>query len=280
MFGLDLYSNRVVYNASHPMNEGRLCWWLAQPNGGRFGGVTWIDITRNAVLTPTGTLTWKGQNHPGAGSYGSIYFGAASGNRFTGTIPFTGNNLTFHCWTYINASMTTARRLIFNADNLNTGVIIGSATGNPIASLWHSSTSSSSTATGLTISTGNWYWLCWVVTPTALTLYLSNPNGEAGLNSFAQNQTNGSATLTTWTFGGGTAGNTQWLGNMDSASLVNYAWNAEQVADMYLAELTGLWGMARQRQRVFLKKPGPSVTWGWEPAERAFAPGGCVMVPY
>lgn len=61
--------------ADHPLNEGRIAWWLTLPQ--RFGGPVWWDLTAGRVMTLGGGASWTSQ--AGVGQVGSLATNGVSG---------------------------------------------------------------------------------------------------------------------------------------------------------------------------------------------------------
>jgi hypothetical protein len=92
----------LVVNRGHPLNRGRISWWLALP-GINYGGARWYDLIGSYHGTPTNGPAWRGTTRPGGygqlrldGSNDYVNFGDlaafefASGQAFTIAFWFQG----------------------------------------------------------------------------------------------------------------------------------------------------------------------------------------------
>jgi hypothetical protein len=143
-------------NWAHPLNRGRLAWWLAVP---QLWGGTWYDLVGGYAGTLTGLSAgdgWNTASNPGGA--GSIKLSGGSGEYVSGpTLP-----------SLAMPSGTLALWLNFTSHSATSGLL----------SKWNSSTAANTAVFGLTYGSGN------------LNLYLGN--GSAHTNTaVAWSPTNG-----------------------------------------------------------------------------------------
>ena len=84
-------------NTNHPLNQGRLAWWLTLP--GWDGGVTWYDLMGlyPATLSTLGSGgNWSSSSRPG--SYGDIAFNGTDGNIIDGPPEPRPTSITLATW--------------------------------------------------------------------------------------------------------------------------------------------------------------------------------------
>jgi hypothetical protein len=96
-------------NWSHPLNRGRVAWWLALP--GRMSGPTWSNLMGSGHGTLTGGPKWGGTTRPGG--YGQVLFDGVDDYADLGVLPLNGD-FTVAAWVYA-ASLNSAgaRRVLF-----------------------------------------------------------------------------------------------------------------------------------------------------------------------
>lgn len=61
----------LVVNRGHPLNRGRVAWWLALP-GTNYGGARWYDLAGSNHGTLTNGPAWRGTSRPGG--WGHLLF--------------------------------------------------------------------------------------------------------------------------------------------------------------------------------------------------------------
>jgi hypothetical protein len=107
-------------NFRHPLNKGRIGWWMRIPNSGWSGGLTFRDLVRGNRKPNNGTLVngpiWQGSKGR-IGGYGSLKF-SSSLQTYVSLSPslFTlGNTFSFGGWFYI--SNTSTRQYILGQND-------------------------------------------------------------------------------------------------------------------------------------------------------------------
>jgi hypothetical protein len=89
----------LVVNRGHPLNRGRISWYLALP-GINYGGARWYDLigSNHGTLTnmTTSASGWRGTTRPGG--WGSLQTDGADDYIDCGAVPLDSNNWTLASW--------------------------------------------------------------------------------------------------------------------------------------------------------------------------------------
>lgn len=81
-------------NRHHPLNRGRVAWWLAVP--GLDGGRQWFDLMGQAHGTLSNGPTWRSSARPG--SWGSLKFDGTDDRIIVSGVSFTSGPITISTW--------------------------------------------------------------------------------------------------------------------------------------------------------------------------------------
>src|SRR5579862_663529 len=105
-------------NMSHPLNRGRVAWWLCRP--GWMGGNNWRDLIRGysgTLAAVSSTNGWQGANR--AGAQGRMLYDGSTGDITTAG-SFIGSTLTgtvFTAAAWILPSAVGSYQAVFDGTN-------------------------------------------------------------------------------------------------------------------------------------------------------------------
>lgn len=156
-------------NRRHPLNQGKVNWWMVQPDG--LGGSTLFDLMGNSNGTLTGYTSGNGWVHaarPGgfASLKGTTTAGYVNIGASDNKIPTSTTRFAIGGWVRFNSFNSNYSNLLFrgNASGGYYGILISPG------GLWigHVGTTGPS---GNTLSTGRWYHLTVTYDGTSALLY-------------------------------------------------------------------------------------------------------------
>lgn len=219
-------------NRSHPLNQGKVAWWLCQPSA--IGGVTIRDIMGHYNGTLTGYTSGQGlvaQYRRGNGvalrgstSAGYVNVGTSG---ISPLFPTTVTNFTVGGWVKANSWNGNYSNLIFRGNNAGGQFgILFSPSGQMITQTGNGSTF------GNTLSTGVWYWLAYSCEGTALTLYQDGKQVTTGTGT-------PDSSVLRWSLGTDTQYSRYLDGWYDDIFVYNRVLRSDQIAALYHQSLLG-----------------------------------------
>ncbi len=160
-----------LVNTQHPLNQGKVAWWLCRPNG--VGGTIFRDLMGNYNGTLTGYTSGQGLvNRYRPGNACALRGSTTAGRVEIGTsgisprLPTTVTRFTIGGWVRANSWNSNYSNLIFRGNNAagQFGILFEPG------GRWLTQTGGFSVQ-GNVLSTAVWYWLAYTCEGTALTLY-------------------------------------------------------------------------------------------------------------
>ena len=98
-----ILSNNPV-NTNHPLNRGKVAWWLSVPRLG--GGPVWYNLMDryHATLSNFTSQAWRATNR--TGGYGGMEFDGADDQCIAGSVfGVSQSNLGVCCWVYVGSGL-------------------------------------------------------------------------------------------------------------------------------------------------------------------------------
>lgn len=268
---------------SHPLNQGRLAWWLCTDTPGWRGGNTLRDLARGAGRKPhdaaLGGLTpptWRG-NSGRIGGRGSLRYSASNAAIGPNTSIFPSGTVagTLACW-FIADSVSVDGRLVSFGQGANSvfALAVGRTSGKA---------SGFARGAGFTlvellagpIVAGVWYHLAITMSGTTATLYL---NGVAMATTGSVNVANTFGTMD-GSFAyigagpGGTGASSAFSGTMDDVSAWNRALSKQEVPALYALSKQGYPGLLNRLSSLEYSLPGSGGGGSFQPAWACRASG-------
>lgn len=255
----DLDLNQPL-NPAHPLNRGRLAWWLTIPQ--RYGPPTWWDLVAGKPATFSGFSSgngWNTASNPGGA--GSMKFNA--GGKLTAAVNVQPS-LTFACWVQLLAGQGSYGTIFAFSGNLGWFLL---STGH--LNFYPEAVSSTS------LTAGVWYHVAVTIDSSGNGKYYINGLQDATTFTYAN-------TARTWQYFGNDGAGDTYLGYLNDFSAWNRALSASEISALYCLSQGGYPSVLNRRAYSIIT-PSTVVAvpaWGWQTSEREQTVGGCIMVPY
>jgi len=225
-------------NWSHPLNQGRVVWYLNLP--GWAGSRTQVDLCQRFPAVANGG--WTGGVGSPLGGLG-IGFDGSNDNLTVGNragLSVTGD-LTIAAWIYPTASPSGTHFGIFTKGPIGTEItyslVLINVSRAPRLARWNSGLGLAEVTSATSIALNTWTRVGVTVVGTTATFYL---NGKAGTTGTTRNPA--AANTASLEVGGSSNGNNFWYtGSLDDVSLWNRGLSASEMNDDYRL------GLARYR---------------------------------
>jgi hypothetical protein len=147
----------------------------------------------------------------------------------------TTNTVTISLWFYADSAVAAYDGLFETrlGGGEFRGILVGGASGNPITFSWVGTSPQYDAATGLTFTTGRWYFVTLVISADDTNIYLYDDTGT--LKTYTDTADNLVKDInTTWDIGRDPIGGTRyWPGKLDEVRIYNRALSAEEVRELY-----------------------------------------------
>lgn len=172
---LTLVDLQQPVNKNHPLNRGRVAWWLALPN--RASGPTWYDLMGQSSLALTGMGSgsngWRGPKRPGG--FASVLADGSAG-YLAGSSNLTGfgngtASYTASCWLYLTSTNGTYTRLLANDQPGENAWYLGLAPSGGTATAYRVQGGAGDFITGTNVAAGSVTLLTTTYDGTTLRLY-------------------------------------------------------------------------------------------------------------
>lgn len=221
-----------LVNTEHPLNQGKVAWWLCRPNG--VGGTVFRDLIGNYHATLTGYTTGQGLvNQYRRGNACALRGSTTAGYANIGAsgisprFPSTATRFTVGGWVKGNTWNSNYSNLIFRGNNAGGQFgILFAPTGQ-----WITQTGNGSTF-GNTLSTGVWYWVAYTCDGTALTLYQDGKQIATGTGTV-------DSSVLRFAIGSDTQYNRYLDGWYDDLFIYDRALRAPEIQALYAQSLLG-----------------------------------------
>lgn len=229
----DLDLNQPI-NWAHPLNRGRLAWWLAMP--GRYGAPTWWDLAAGLAANFTNTASGFGWNtFTNPGGAGSIKFTGATAFLSAGSaLTIQPTAISAAAWVY--ASALSGTRAIVGRNPGSTGATEGwllDANGTTVRFICSNGTTGATASKTSGMATGSWYRLVGTFDNTTVRLYINGV--QAATASLSGNLS--ASTSTALEIGQAVGISGIWNGYLNDVSIWNRALSAAEVSqDFYLSQ--------------------------------------------
>lgn len=243
-------------NRQHPLNQGRVAWWMVVPS--LDGGRLWYDVLAyyHGTLTSMSNVNNGWSNLTRSGGWGSLLFDGSAGRVVTSTTFNPGaGNFTLSAW--VNARNITGAGYTFASSNYSGGVELWCGTyGSGIfqykAYIGDATVISSSTA----IAASTWYYLAASRAGGTYTLWVNGAQAASGTKATA-------VTLVNLNIGCRQGGTTLWTGYIDDVSIWNRALSAAEVWELYRLSQLGYPGVLNRLAPLpwpVVAGPPPTIT--------------------
>ncbi len=240
-------------NRSHPLNQGKVAWWICQPD--TIGGLILRDIMGNYPATLTGYTSGQGyvaqyRRGGGAALRGSTSAGYANvgTSGISPIFPTTATNFTVGGWVKANSWNGNYSNLLFRGNNAGGqfGILFAPS------GQWITQTGNLS-VNGNTLSTGVWYWVAYSCAGTALTLYQDGKQVTTGTGT-------PDSSVLRWQIGADTQYSRYLDGWYDDIFVYNRTLSASQIAALYHQSLLGHPDTIERRPVRVYAPPGAAPT--------------------
>lgn len=208
-------------NWAHPLNRGRIAWWLVDKQ--RYGSPKWYDLVSGnpAVLSSfTAGNGWNTASNPGGA--GSIKFNNAA--KLTTSVPVQ-SALTFACW---------AQRLT-GGGSYGTLFAFSGSLGWYVLSSGKVEFYPEATST-TTLAVGTWYHLAVTIDSTGAGKYYINGVQDATTFSYSN-------TPRVWQYLGTDGGGDNYIGYLNDFAVWNRALSASEINWLYTSSREGYAGV-------------------------------------
>ena len=238
-------NTRNPVNWSHPLNRGKIGWWLVIPS--LYGGNVWYDLAGQAnAASPAAfhlNATSKGfQPTSRPGGYGHIASTGGNNSSYLSAPNFTWTGLqcTFGCWAYANALQPGYTPLFGSRGNLNFEIAWMTSSTNELQYMWNGNQYGVHASPILycgpsSTAVGNWFFVAITInSATSVTGYVGY-NGLFTSGTFAVSPNVTSGTISGLTFLQDTAvpGTRNWNGGIDDAFFYNRSLSYNELFQLY-----------------------------------------------
>jgi hypothetical protein len=186
---------RCPVNWKHPLNRGRVGWWMVPPNPGWRGGLTFRDLVRGGRKPNDGTLVngpvWRGTKRPGG--WGALEFTGTSGQDVSTANDFLVGMTAYSwaCWVRADGAPDATERAVWTVDGNDTTLAF--YWGHPSSAFRFAALQRDSAGNYFTVAYGSgtadrWYHVAGTWDGTNLRLYVdglavSSPTAVTSLRS-------------------------------------------------------------------------------------------------
>ncbi|MBS3158888.1 LamG domain-containing protein, partial [Candidatus Woesearchaeota archaeon] len=161
-------------------------YWRMDKNVSDFSGRNQNGaLYGNAFINTTGGYLGGGLQLDGTGDYSDLTLAAGAGTSV--------NTATLIAWVKPSTLGNYRPIIQTRAGGGNRGLSLSSASGNPVTFSWDDVSNEWDAATGLTLSTGKWYFTAAVISSGGVTLYLGNLDGT--LSTYTDANSNAAKTI-------------------------------------------------------------------------------------
>lgn len=221
---------RDPVNRKHPLNKGRVAWWLTLP--GRYGGKTWYDLIglNHGTLTGMGNSTNGWRPSARQGGSGHMLF-AGTGTSVAFPAAATGATFTIMAW-----QATAGDSNLLGHSSLNQQFRIGHG-GSNVLSIFDGGVETISST--LAVARGQWSFVCVTQNATTISFYENGKliSTSAATSSITYNQIGAFQS-------GGVIPAT---GPIDDVSIYSRALSAAEVLSYYNLSRRGYPGILNQK---------------------------------
>lgn len=233
-----MMSNILIPNLSHPLNQGRVAWWLTLPH--TYGQGRWIDIIGknqgSMISMSNATNGWRGANR--IGGRGQILFDGSAGyidTKYSFALIAGTKTATVAIWAYTN---TTGVYSAFSDNNNGASSVDaeGCTIFNNAGVFWTRYTLGGSpiTASGGTWSPKTWYRVVSTYDGAIVRIYANGTQVGSASGSGSIFSSGHSLLLgVRGNYGPGGSAPWWWPGYLDDISISNRAWTKQEVLTDY-----------------------------------------------
>ncbi len=207
-------------------STGLVGYWNFDKNASDFSGRGQTATHNgNAFVNTTGGYFAGGLQLDGTGDYDTFTMASGAGTSLT-----TG---TMIAWVKANSIASYKSILGSRAGGGNRGLFLSGAAGNPLTFSWDNADNEYNGATGLTLSTGQWYFAAVVINSGNAVVYLGSPGGT--LQSYTNSNSNSAQTIEGDWYIGRDSSNTarDWNGIIDDVAIFNRSLSSSEITDLY-----------------------------------------------